>query len=439
VPVLAGAVEGADDEAVKVIAESLVRLRGGGVDEAIIAALKTFGPAAQRELIRALAAREAKTAVPALLEASRGGNDNVRKEAIAALGKLGDKATCAPLLAIVEHSQASASALVAICRREGTLEPVLTAFGSASSPKKAALLGVLGAVGGPQALDAARGAMKSDDADVRMAAVRALAGWPDASPLEDLISLAAATSDAKCKALALRGVASLAPQAKDLPRPKVVGCIAQAMKIGGVNEQKALLGALGNIAHPAALELAESCAANPELAAEAKAAIAQIKSGAKPKAAGRAAGPAFSDDVVKLFTSPDNLARGATATNPDGLRPDGQGQGPFAAIDGNPSSYWDETDNQMLYQIRVQLRQRATVACVRILGWQHHNYAPKDFEVICDGKVVKKVEDAQYKDNVLTLAFPPTDCATVELKITGYYSRSPAIRELGIYSSTTAK
>ena len=40
------------------------------------------------------------------------------------------------------------------------------------------------------------------------------------------------------------------------------------------------------------------------------------------------------------------------------------GQGPFAALDGNPSSYWDETDNQKLYHIRVHLRQRATVACV---------------------------------------------------------------------------
>lgn len=343
------------------------------------------------------------------------------------------------MLAIVEHSQASASALVAICRREGTLEPVLAAFGPASAPKKAALLGVLGAVGGPQALDAVRGAVKSDDAEVRTAAVRALAGWPDATPLEDLVSLAATTSDAKCKALALRGVANLAPQAKELPRPKVVEFIARAMKAGGVNEQKALLGALGNIAHPAALKLAESCANNPELAAEAKAAITQIKSGVKPRAAGRTAGPAFSDEVVKLFTSPDNLARGATATNPDGLRPDGQGQGPFAALDGNPSSYWDETDNQKLYQIRVQLRQRAAVACIRILGYQHHNYAPKDFEIICDGKAVKKVENAQYENNLLTLPLPPTECATIELKITGHYGRSPAIRELGIYGPTVAK
>ncbi|MBI5394859.1 MAG: ThuA domain-containing protein [Verrucomicrobia bacterium] len=434
VPVLAGAVEGADDEAVKVIAESLVRLRGGGVDEAMVAALRTSAPTAQRELIRALVAREAKSALPALLEAAKSTNAKVSNEAVAGLGKLGDKATCGSLLELLEtNPDAASSALAAICRREGSVEPVLSALAKAPSAKKAALLGVLGAAGSPQALEAVRGAVKSDDANVRTAAVRALAGWPDASPLEDLVSLAVTTSDAKCKALALRGVARLAAEAKDVPPPKRVEFISRAMKMGGVNEQKALLGALGNIAHPAALKLAESCANNPELAAEAKAAIAQIKSGTKPRAAGRAAGPAFTNDVVKLFTSPDNLARGATAMNPDGLRPDGQGQGPHAAIDGNPSSYWDETDLQKLYQIRVQLKQRATVACIRILGYGHHNYAPKDFEVICDGKVVKKIEDAQYKDNVLTLALPPTECEAVELKITGYYSRSPAIRELGIY------
>jgi hypothetical protein len=34
---------------------------------------------------------------------------------------------------------------------------------------------------------------------------------------------------------------------------------------------------------------------------------------------------------------------------------------------------------------------------------------------------------------VLTVSLPPTRCTAVDLKITGYYGGSPAIRELEIY------
>ena len=81
----------------------------------------------------------------------------------------------------------------------------------------------------------------------------------------------------------------------------------------------------------------------------------------------------------------------------------------------------------------MQLKARATVACVRVLGFQHQNYAPKDFEVLCDGKPVKQVRNAEYRNNLLTFDIPPTSCRTVELKISGYYGQSPAIRELGLF------
>jgi hypothetical protein len=152
--------------------------------------------------------------------------------------------------------------------------------------------------------------------------------------------------------------------------------------------------------------------------------------------------------MLKL-EAPENLALGGTATSPDGLEADGQASGDQAAIDGDPKTYWDEVDNQKLYILRVQLKQPsqktgglpadpfggqpAAVSYIRILGFQQQNYAPKDFEILCDDKVVKKVENAQYRDNLLTVALPPTKCATVELKITGYYGRSPAIRELEIF------
>jgi HEAT repeat protein len=429
------AAEGSDEDK-RLVAESLMRLRGSDVDSAMIAALKVAPPAEQRELIRALELRQTRAAVPALFELAGGGEATIRHAAIATVGKLGDAAACAGLVKLMQaNPQDAASAMAEICRRDATAEPMLTALAKVAPPGKAALLEALASMGGAQALAAVRAELKADDAEVRVAAVRALANWPDAAPLDDLAALASTTTDARSKALALRGVAHLAPLAKDRPR-EAVSVITRAMTTGGApSEQKALLAALGEIPDAGALKALQASLNDPALASEAKAAMDQIQE----RRAKTSALP-WDDRAIALFNSPENLCRGATATNLDNLTPDGQGQGPFAALDGNPETYWDETDNQPLYWLRVQLRQPATVACLRILGFQHHNYAPKEFEVFGDGKLIKKVENAVYERNLLTVDLPPTECRTIELKITGYYGQSPAIRELGLFGKPgTAK
>jgi uncharacterized protein len=434
--VLTGIAAKGSDEDKRLVAGSLVRLRGSDVDSAMIAALKVAPPTEQRELIRGLELRQTKAAVPALFELAGGEDASIRHAAIAALGKLGDAGICAGLVRLMQADpQDAVSAMAEICRRETTAEPMLKALATVSPLGKAALLEALGSMGGAQALAAVRAELKAEDAEVRVAAVRALANWPDAAPLDDLAVLASTTTDARTKALALRGLAHLAPLAKDRPR-EAVNIITGAIKAGGApSEQKALLAALGEIADASALSALQAFLNEPALASEAKAAIDQIQ-----ERRAKAPTPPWDDQAVALFNSPENLCRGATATNLDNLAPDGQGQGPFAALDGNPETYWDETDNQPLYSLRVELKQPATVACLRILGYQHHNYAPKDFEVLGDGKLLKKVENAVYARNLLTVDLPPTECRTIELKITGYYGQSPAIRELGLFGKPgTAK
>ena len=253
--VLTGIAAKGSDEDKRLVAESLVRLRGSDVDSAMIGALKVAPPAEQRELIRALELRQTKAAVPALFELAGGKEAAIRHAAIAAVGKFGDTAACAGLITLMQADpQDAASAMAEICRREATAEPMLTALAKVAPPGKAALLEALGSMGGPQALAAVRAELKAEDAEVRVAAVRALANWPDAAPLDDLAALASTTSDARSKALALRGVAHLAPLAKDRPR-EAVEIIIRAMKTGGApSEQKALLAALGEIPDAAALK-----------------------------------------------------------------------------------------------------------------------------------------------------------------------------------------
>lgn len=96
-------------------------------------------------------------------------------------------------------------------------------------------------------------------------------------------------------------------------------------------------------------------------------------------------------------------------------------------------------DNKKVYRLVVTFPSRRKIAILRITGFGHHSYAPKDFDILCDRKVVKTVRDAQYQSNILTVELPETACKTLELKITGYYGASPAVRELEVYGPEGSK
>ncbi len=130
-----------------------------------------------------------------------------------------------------------------------------------------------------------------------------------------------------------------------------------------------------------------------------------------------------------------NIAPRGAATSPDGLEQDGDGRGDAAGIDGDPNTYWDEADGAGLYRYVVGFKEPESISELALMGWAQHEFAPKDFEVLCDGKVAQKVQGARYVNNVFRLSLDKTVCRTVELKIGGYYGRSPAIRELGLFSS----
>ncbi len=145
----------------------------------------------------------------------------------------------------------------------------------------------------------------------------------------------------------------------------------------------------------------------------------------------RLAGAALLESTMDRL---ENLALKATAESPDGLDCDGAASGDQAGIDGDPATYWDETDNQPLYRYKVSFDTPEEVSALRITGWSHHDFAPRDFDLLFDGREIRKVRNAVYRENRLWVLVPRTSCRTVELRITGYYGLSPAIRELEIFN-----
>lgn len=426
---------------------SLIRLRGPDVDAAILAALPKAAPSAARELISVLVGRSAKGCTPVLLAAAASSDSDVRRAALAALGKVADASEGPRLLALLDNTPDAdelCDALAALYARVGDVTPLIAALEHASGAKQAALAAVLGRLGGGQALAALRGTLASKDAAVRTAAVRALADWPDAAVLDDLVAAAVAATEPKCKTLALRGIARLAPLAQQRPVAEVATLVAKGLAAAERPEEtRSLLAALGKLPCAKSLHAATTRLNDSAAQGDAALAISKIIAGldgrepaetaAAVKAVRTACGEAMFFVESASLPSAANLARGAKVVNLDGLRPEGEGQGPEAAIDGDPRTFWAEAGRQRLYWLQVTLPARATVAGLRITALAQHQRAPRDFEVLCDGKPVRKIVGAIYNQDQFGLRLPPTACQTIDLKITDAYGVGLVVREFEVF------
>jgi HEAT repeat protein len=441
--------------------QALARLSGNGVDQALTATLDGAEPPARAVIIGALADRASTQALPTILRLARDDRDrDVRVEALRALEDLAGAEHLDALVGLVVKPKTDAErpaaekALAAAIRRlkdkSQAAPPVLAALEKEATEPAArcALLRIAGRIGGAEALTALRKAVKAEDPAVKNTAIRTLANWDTAEPLADLLAIARSAEKKTHKVLALRGALRMAALPHKRPAEESVTLYAEAMALATEpQEQKTILAALAKIKHPKALEMAASLLEEKAVANEAaatvvaiarrllstsnKQAVAALKQVAetfKGKEAGRMA-----EDALAMANLGANIAREGTATSPDGIEKDGAASGDAAAIDGNPDTYWDEADGKKLYRLVVTFPEPRRVAAIRILGYGHHNYAPRDFQVLADGKVVRTVKGAKYTDNALVVTFPVTEAKAIELKITGYYSQSPAIRELGIY------
>jgi hypothetical protein len=353
------------------------------------------------------------------------------------------------------RSMATEKTIAAICRRVDDRDAAAAAVigalpGTDDSQVRAARLRLLESAPCPRALEALRKGWKDPDAFVRDTAVRVLSNWPDFAAMADLLEVYRKSPQGGQGELALGGLARMAGLPGGAPERKVQ-ILEEAGKLSRrPEERKKILAALSGIHHTAALDLAVSYLNEDDLEVEAAVAVVKIAKGLRntnPREAEEAV-----QKILEVCKSPTarqvaessmfvprnmkNIASQGRASSPDGWEKDGAAGGDGAAIDGDPGTYWDEENGKNLYRLVVEFPQPKKIAAISILGYQHHQYSPRDFEVLCDGVVVKKVEKARYDANFLVIRLDPVNARTVEIKITGYYGSSPAIRELGIYRPT---
>ena len=244
--------------------EGLASLPGRAAEEAILDLLKSDSAAAQQTGIELAGRRRLSAAVPVLLTLARQGEPPLRAAALRQVGELGGEKEVAVLLDLLLAARDSAdlaAAQQALLNLAGQTAPaavtvkVIPALTRAVPAVRVALLEVLAALGGPEALQTVRAACNDTDAETRGAAIRALSAWKTADAAPALLELATQAGHETDRRLALGGYLTLAGNA-DLPADqRLEMCRHAARLVQQPADKSRLLAALGQIASPATLDL----------------------------------------------------------------------------------------------------------------------------------------------------------------------------------------
>jgi HEAT repeat protein len=274
--------------------DSLTRLRGNGVGEAIVKALASDNATVRASLLNILTARAEKGAMATVFTIAAGDKEStVRRAAFKALATLGGQGDVPKIVSLlVSSSSASdraglAAAILQVSERCDDVSvrsaPIISALGKADDQAKAILMVVLSRLAGDKAYQAVKTQLASGSDDVKKGAVRALAAWPDATPAGVLLNVAKSDSDKARRIMAMRGYIRLVtiPGKEKLTAAVCkakVDLLVKGLKVAtGSSEKKQILAALASFPCESGLAVAKGCTSDAALASEAKLAISKIK------------------------------------------------------------------------------------------------------------------------------------------------------------------
>jgi len=289
---------GAEREAART---SLARVRGEGIDAAIIAAMQGGSPELRVECCKALAARRATSATQTLAGiAAKDDAEPVRCAATEALGlliedkdfpMLVDRLLAAKSPAertAAENAMSTAS--LRMKNRDDSVPPIVVAMEKATPDNKKVLLNALAKMGGPKPLEAVRAAMKDSDPQVQETATRCIASWPDALAIPDMLNIAK-SGDAKFRVLAIRGLVGVIQRTQGRTPAENLSVYKQMLEIAAQPaEKKLVIAGIGDIRAAGAFDLLSPLLADDAVKAEAATAIIKVvrnvrNAGARGKAA----------------------------------------------------------------------------------------------------------------------------------------------------------
>lgn len=276
------------DEA-KLARQSLSRLDGPGVADAVVAGATGGEQPLRVVFLEQIASRNMSSSLPLLLATRQDPVVAVRSAALGSLAEIAPPSEQRALLdwAIsadnaAEQSRALRALASVTLRNPDTVQrSVLITDAIEHAPAAVALrlLPVLPRIGGtPSAESAARLAL-SGDVTVSAAAVSTLSRWPDRANLLPLVDVAEKTSSDATRSAAIQGVVRTLERNRDLPSPDLTTIVARLVPICREAETRTrLVYLLGRSSGEDALALATKFQSDPALTAVAMDAAMIIRS-----------------------------------------------------------------------------------------------------------------------------------------------------------------
>ncbi|MBN2449826.1 MAG: DUF1080 domain-containing protein [Lentisphaeria bacterium] len=272
--------------------EALAGLRGDGIDGALLAALEEPEAGVREAALQALAQRRSVAAADEALRLA--GTDAVPAVRLAAIEAIPATGTDASLPRVVRLLAAARSeretdalrqAITGLAQSSANVDAVRTAVASAAAaatePRiRAALLRVLGRLGGDLSLWAVEGALDDGSPQVSDAAVRALCDWPDEGALGLLCEQAREAEDQVHRVLCIRAAVGLLARRGVRPEVATLDRYGELLRVSErADERRLVLSGLAGTALPEAVALVRPHLKGADTVEEAAIAMARLAKG----------------------------------------------------------------------------------------------------------------------------------------------------------------
>jgi len=268
---------------------ALGMLKGRAVDEAILALLaQKPSDAVAAELLAAVADRRMFAAKPVVAASLMSPSADVRAQALKTLRAIGTPSDIPAVLDLLlqsadefERGRAEKTA-AALAQKVGNStvrsREVKARLATEAAPDaRVRLFNVLPLIGDNSALPVLRAALEDGNAEIRDAAVRALAAWPTSTARDDMVRLARDSGDETHRLLAIVSlVRTVGLDRYRNPEAAVADLKLAAGFASRPEEQKLILGAVVSFPCKDALDLATGYLQEPAVEAEAQAAVDNI-------------------------------------------------------------------------------------------------------------------------------------------------------------------
>jgi HEAT repeat protein len=285
IPALANAAAKGEPAERETARDTLARIHGPGVREALLANIKKAETTEKVELLLAMGKRGDTAAAPMLLEYANAPQETIRLAAMESLRRLAVTDTLLPLLDLLVTSKsdsdrnAALKALNAVCQasddKDQVSRRVIVAMNRLPASERRYALPLLLEIATPAALTEMLKSTQNSDAQLVRESIRLLTQWPNAAPAKNLFEITRTNSDPSIRTLALRAGITVAGREPD-PSARLA-LIRQALSLTTRSEEKKLaLSQLGRIPLSEALEMSLRYLDDPELVNEAGLAAVSI-------------------------------------------------------------------------------------------------------------------------------------------------------------------